>query len=244
MIRKFFRLQLMSFLVSLAVCIGANGRTLHVSTDVCHEAGSLIGKLRSADQRKRERAKRLIVIFAGRSSSARECVIDRTVKIVSEVSTSADRGVELFWKSPSRFEEWSGATDILGTLKAPQAIDPLIDCLDCNDGRFGLGIGRFPATKAIIRFGSQAVPKLEAALQQKPPGIRIMIVQALHAIGGEKAKLILLEALKSETDKSVVDTIRNVLLSWKPQVRARHSQNNNFKNGSVVRQDKVGRMTT
>ncbi|MDX6443483.1 MAG: hypothetical protein QOH71_557 [Blastocatellia bacterium] len=34
---------------------------------------------------------------------------------------------------------------------------------------------QFPATKAIVKFGDQAIAKLEIALQEKPPGIRLMI---------------------------------------------------------------------
>lgn len=217
MITKLLRLQLMSFLALIAICAGANGRALcatSVRVDECREAASSITKLGSADQRKRERAKKSILLLASRSSSFSQCVIKKTLKIVTEVSTAPDRGVELFWKFPGRFQEWSEAADILGTLRALEAMDVLIDCLDCNDGRFGLGIGRFPATRAIVKFGDQAVPKLAAALQQKPPGIRVMAAQALRTIGGEKARLIVLQALKRETDKSVADTIRNLLLSW------------------------------
>jgi hypothetical protein len=217
MIAKLLRLQLMSCLALIAICAGANGCALcatRLSEDECREAPSSMTTLRSADQRERERAKKSILDFARRSSISRQCVIKKTLKIVTEVSIDRDKGAKSFWNSPGRFQEWSDATDILGTLRAMEALDVLIDCLDCNDGRFGLSIGPFPATRAVVKFGDQATQKLEAALQQKPPGIRVMAVQALHAIGGEKAKSILLEALKRETNKSVIDTIRNMLLSW------------------------------
>lgn len=153
------------------------------------------------------------MLISSRSENSRRCVIDKILSITALPLSFSDKGISLFLKAPELFVEWKKTTDILATVKATEAMDTLIDCLNCNDGRFGLGIGQFPATKAIVKFGDQAIPKLERALEEKPPEIRRMAVQALHAIGGEKARLILIERLKTETSKSVADTIRNLLLS-------------------------------
>ena len=90
----------------------------------------------------------------------------------------------------------------------------MIDNLAFNDGKTSFGIGHYPATKAIVKFGAQAVPKLAMALREKPPDTRTMAAVALHAIGGEKAKLILEETLKTEKDEGVATRIRNVLIGW------------------------------
>jgi HEAT repeat protein len=220
--KQMTKLHLMAFLLLFVIFGATHGSALNaipLRADECHEAAALIRDLHSKYQRKRERTKKSVLLLAARSSGSRRCVIDKTLTIVSEVSNSPDKSAALSWNSGGRFQEWSAAAEILGTLKASEAMDPLIDCLDCSDGRVGLGVGRFPATKAILKFGVEAIPKLEAALHQKPPGIRAMAAQALHAIGGEKARSILQEALSKETDRYVADTIRNMLLSWNVSIR-------------------------
>jgi hypothetical protein len=130
-------------------------------------------------------------------------------------------GFMLAMKSPGRYAQWREATDILGTIKATEAMDSLIDNMAFNDGRTSYGIGHYPATQAIVKFGPQAIPKLEEALRRKSPDIRTMAVQALHAIGGDKARSILEATLKTEKDEVVATTLRNTLIGWtssgKPQ---------------------------
>ena len=221
---KLFRLQLLWSITLIAFYAGTNELVLcatRLSADECPEVAPWIPKLRSADQRKRQRAKESILTFSSRSPNSRQCVIKPMQKIVDEIVASPDGGFLLAAKYPERYAEWIEATDILGTMKATEAMDSLIECLDYNNGTTDFGIGHFPATKAIVKFGDQAIPKLEGALQQKPPGIRVMAAQALHAIGGEKAKSILEETLKTEKDEGVATRIRNMLIGWtssgKPQ---------------------------
>jgi len=136
--------------------------------------------------------------------------------IASLPTTRPDKARTLFLAVPARYSEWMAAIDILGETQATEALDTLIDCLDCNDGKSTLGIGLFPAARSLVKFGDQALPKLEEALRQKPFGIRLIAVRTLKVIGGEKARQILSEALKAATDEYVGDTIRNLLLGWNP----------------------------
>lgn len=214
MTAKLFRRQLVPLIILIALCAGTSDgaqRASPGSAGECSETAPLIRRLRSLNQRKRERAKKSILVFAGQSPGLRQCVISALKKIVDDGIAA---GFVFAFKSPERYGQLVEATDLLGTMKAVEAMDSLIDGLDYNNGAVGLGIGHYPATKAIVKFGDLAVPKLEAALQKKPPGIRAMAAHALHAIGGEQAKGILIKALQTEKDESVSDTIRNMLLSW------------------------------
>src|SRR5436853_1864761 len=99
-------------------------------------------------------------------------------------------------------------------MRATEAMDTLIDCLNCNDGHASLGLGHFPAAISLVKFGDQAIPKLEAVLRQKPGRHRYLAALTLGDIGGEKVKSILLETLKTEEDGSVADAIRDIMRSW------------------------------
>lgn len=216
---KIGRLTFLLLLIAVLIETGGrtSGRTLSASasgSDQCLEVTPLIRKLRSPNETIRTTAKESILLLSSRSPESRQCVISAMLRIFVTIPADPEGGFMLAIKSPGLYVQWSEVTSILGTLKANEAMDSLIENLDFNDGKTSFGIGHYPATQALVKFGDPAIPKLEEALQQKPPGIRVMAVKALHAIGGEKARLILLEALKREPDKYVVDTIRNMLLSW------------------------------
>jgi HEAT repeat protein len=168
-----------------------------------------IQTLRSPDEGKREAAKNEIIALSGRSPESRQYTIKELIKVVAVPGGRAE-----LIESPQRFSEWREAINILGTLRATEAIDVLIDCLDCNNGSSGLGPGRYPATVAIIKTGEEAIPKLTVALEQKPEGIRFMAVQALYSIGGEKAKGVLETASRKESNKQMLSVIRGALRNW------------------------------
>jgi hypothetical protein len=226
MTTKPLKTHLISSIALIVFCVATNGRAFcatSVSTDKCDEAGSLVLNLGSANHKKQEKAKESILVFASRSPGSRQCVIRAMLKIVNEVNATRGKGFLLAAKHPKRYAEWIQATDILGTMKATEALDALIASLDYNNGATDFGIGHFPATKAIVKFGDQVIPNLETALKEKPPSIRVMAAQALRAIGGEKARLILVKALENETDKYVADTIRDMLLSWHAATPEQHT---------------------
>lgn len=213
-----FRIQLVLFIALVAFCTPTtNGAvsTTGPNMNECAEAASLIHRLRFASLRKREKTKNSILVFSRRSSTARQCVVKTSLKIVTDVSISKDKGVGLFWKFPGRFQEWSGAADILGTLRASEAIDVLVECLDCNDGRFGLSVDRFPATRAIVNFGDEAIPLLARTLKGESSIKKYLAALALHEIAGEKAKEALEKAVSEEHNSEDAANMRNLLLAWK-----------------------------
>jgi hypothetical protein len=180
----------------------------------CSRIALLVPRLRSRSDAMRARAKKAILRTSRRSESSRQCAIQKMLDIAALPTTRSDKARPLFWETPGLYLQWIEAVGILGEMRATEAIDTLIACLDCNDGPSSLGLGHFPAALSLIKFSDQAIPKLEAVLRQKPVRNRSQAALTLAEIGGEKAKLILLETLKTETDKSVTDVIENILLGW------------------------------
>ena len=183
--------------------------TLHDARKDFSQANLWLRQLRSLDEKEREGAKNALIAFSSESASSRQYAIGELLKIIDVRGERADLMV-----SPERFLEWKEAADILGTLKATEAIDLLVECLDCNNGRTGLGPGRFPATVAIIKFGDEAVPKLAKALEQKSFGIQLRAAQALYVIGSDAAKESLEGALRETKNKRMAAEIKDLLRNW------------------------------
>jgi hypothetical protein len=175
----------------------------------CQQIHSSFDALRSSDKAKRESAKSQIVTFSESSKSARECVIGKLLEAATIQNGRSD-----FIRYPERFFEWSEVVDLLATLRVTEGLGVLVRCLDCNDGRAGLSLGRLPAAKAMARFGELAVPKLDEALSLKDPMIRYRAAETLHAIGGAKAKQVLQRALAKEQVKWIANQMRNMLQAW------------------------------
>ncbi len=138
-------------------------------------------------------------------------------RIVTRWKQTLSDGAGELVRSQERFQEWSEATDILGRIKATEALDTLIGCLDCNDGRFGLSLGRFPAALAVLRFGEMSIPKLSAALRHKNPMVRHKAAEVLYAMGGDTAKQEVKKALPNERVPWIAQAMKNMLGTWHVQ---------------------------
>ncbi len=103
----------------------------------------------------------------------------------------------------STFLFWSGATIIFADIKAVEAIDMMIRCIDSSNGLSG-NAGEPPSAYALVRMGTITIPKLSQALHHEPSSAnRIRIVLCLSRIGGPQARAALREGLKTETNKGV-----------------------------------------
>jgi len=222
MIKKLIILTMSLFLILLTSCIGLRAEhNTSVPTDItalspyqdkhdeASEMDSLIRALRFDEKHKRDTAKREILAISNKSQTARNYVIKELLKIASVQNGRAE-----LVSSSGRYYEWSEAVDILGTIKVPEALDVLIECLDCNDGAFGFSPNYFPAAVATIKIGEQSIPKLGQALGKDRRGIRYVAAQALYAIGGDKAKETLEKAMRKETDQDMASAMRDMLNNW------------------------------
>ncbi len=109
------------------------------------------------------------------------------------------------------YATWYDVADLLGELRATEAIGELVKRLDYNDGTVGLSNAHWPAVRALIKIGEPAVPELARALNEGTVLIRGFAAGALGQIGGSQAKQALERALGTERDESVRESIRRAL---------------------------------
>lgn len=168
-------------------------------------AAAVVQRLQDPDEAARERAKNDITSLARESDQSREQVIRELIKLVE--SSNA----RLRLSSPTHYHSWKFAVEFLGEIKATEAIDALVNCIDCNDGIAGLSYERLPAYKAIIIIGPDAVAKLADTLHRGRPESRQYAALALGEIGGDEAKKALEDALQQEENKEVTTCIKMAL---------------------------------
>jgi hypothetical protein len=98
---------------------------------------------------------------------------------------------------------WSSATIIFADIKAVEAIDVMIRCIDSSNGLSG-NMGEPPSAYALVRMGTIAIPKLSDALHNEPNSMnRVRIVLCLSRIGGLQARAALRSAFRTERNKGV-----------------------------------------
>lgn len=170
---------------------------------------NLLLMLNAPSKNQRDSGKEKLLAFANQSAEARKCVVTELVQIAAAPAGCG----ELLASSGDDFLRWEAATDVLGDMHATDAIDSLVSRLDCSLAT-GLSVDTFPAARAVIKIGEACVPALARALNQATPGVRITAVEALVAIGGEKARQALISASPNQTDKEVRKLIRIALRQW------------------------------
>ena len=98
---------------------------------------------------------------------------------------------------------WENGGEILGELKAIEALDLLTANFGLTDG-LSISLGHFPALDPIIAMEHLSIPKLREVLSKDPePSRRKFAVFCLASIGGTTARDVLTKALSGETDPCV-----------------------------------------
>lgn len=134
--------------------------------------------------------KKLLLGEANQSSICRQRVISA---VLSRMKTRPTEQAD--------FLLWQHGADILGDLKAVEAIDHLVAHLDVSDG-LSPSMSHYPAARALIQIGSSALPKLANALSQSSdPYFRRKALFCIAQIGGQQAARALKDASHLETDR-------------------------------------------
>lgn len=136
-------------------------------------------------------------------SESRKSSVCRQVLIESVVRTM-DRPLSSYKDKADRFNIWRAGADVLGYLKATEAIDFLVAHLDFSRGMFSTTMSQQPALGAVTEIGESAIPRLSDALRHHPDWrMRMYAVYCISGIGGPSAVRALKEAEPSESDPCV-----------------------------------------
>lgn len=160
-----------------------------------------------------------LLAIAYESTSGRNRVVQALIDLLNDTVTKEANSTA-----------WNVGTNLLGRLKAAEAIDLLVAYIDYSDGVTGLSLGHIPSAWALAEIGDPAVPKLiEALLYGKSllfdnnARLREGAARALGRIGGIEAKQALEQALGVETDKTVVFYIKGALRTMSEQPRRKRN---------------------
>lgn len=161
------------------------------------EIESNLRLLRSSDQQDRATAMTRLKALAQASS------VDRLNIIHSLINALGDPRAD--------FDTRRACMNLLGDLKATEAIDVLVKHLTDLQGITGLSETWYPAVKALHKIGPPAIPALSKALSDPDPKTRKYAAEALILIDGKAAQERLEQALKTEQDSEVLSTIESGL---------------------------------
>lgn len=139
-------------------------------------------------------------------------------QVIAIIMRAMDKPDLDFTREPEMYYVWRDGADLLGELKAAEALDLLISHLDLRiSGRSSTTMSQQPSLAGVIKMGPIAIPKLSALLKDSPNrDMRRYAVYCIAGIGGPAANSALRQALASESDQCVrqfiavsIDTIDN-----------------------------------
>lgn len=157
-------------------------------------------------------------ILVGYARTSQQC----RAQIVAALVREMDKPVIDMQRDQRTFFLWHYGGEVLGALRAIEALDLLIANLGVTDGE-SPSMTHYPAVETVIRIGSISIPKLSAKLKQEENArIRNLAVFCIASIGGRTAKQALVKALPNEKDKCVSNFIRFTLKSFDNSRRPNH----------------------
>jgi hypothetical protein len=161
------------------------------------EIGTAIETFSSGDYRSIEQAKNALLLFAKESAGCRSNVVHALMVKMDQPHLDFERDVKSYYL-------WREGAQILGELKASEALDLLVSRLDLNNGYHSSSQVYQPAIPGIVKMGAIAVPKLATALQTSSnPNLRLAAAYCLTSIGGSSAMKALSDVRGSEPNKCV-----------------------------------------
>jgi len=163
--------------------------------------GQLVEDLYSPDPSVVTGAQEKLIKMSHRSVESRSEIERRLVDLLDE-----PRAQQVTYSNA-----WYASAELLGNLKATQAIDALARHLDYTNGIVGLSTAHVPAVRALVKIGKPTIPALSVALSDDRPSIRSLAARALGDIGGHEAVSVLGNAAKSERDDDVKFNIAKAL---------------------------------
>jgi HEAT repeat protein len=163
--------------------------------------GMALRQLSSGNYDEIQQARHTLVNFARQSNTCRQEVVRALIKAMDKPNLDFER-------QPANYYLWREGSQLLGELKATEALDLLISHLDMTNGFHSASMVFQPAIMGLRQMGPAAVSKLIVVLQQSPKAsIRMAAAYCLTIIGGEAAMKALRQALDGESNPCVANFI-------------------------------------
>jgi hypothetical protein len=144
-----------------------------------------------------KQARNTLLGDAKRSSACRKQVIRALMDEMDKPDLDLERQI-------SNYYIWREGSQLLGELKATEALDLLISHLDMTNGFHSFSQVFQPAILGVRQMGPAAIPKLTVALRQSSkPNVRMAAAFCLTGIGGVSAMNALQQAQGREPNKCV-----------------------------------------
>ena len=125
--------------------------------------------------------------------------------LIKALEEDADGGADIAFRV---------ACDVLGKLKAVEAIDTLVKYIDYQPDRMGMSLNYKPSVKGLIQIGERAIPQIGQTLEfgtsllhSNNNRLRFNAVTALTYIGGSISKDALERAYSLQSDERVKESI-------------------------------------
>ena len=150
-----------------------------------------------------EQVPKLLLAIANGSTDSRDKVVDKLIDVVEDPAAKTE---------PLFATAWTNAVELLGKLRAVEAINVLVRNLD-ETGQNGIIISIHfrPVQTALARIGEPAAPRLVRALSDPKKSIRTEAAWTLFQVQGARAKDALESAYNDEKDEDVKTVFTDVL---------------------------------
>lgn len=156
-----------------------------------------LNNLPSREYAQVERARNMLLGYAKKSSACRNEVIRALMKEMDKPNLDFERDVVAYLV-------WREGSQLLGELRATEALDLLIAHLDMTNGFHSSSQAFQPALLGVRQMGETAIPKLAVAIRENPqPSVRKAAAYCLTEIGGIAAMEVLKQAQASEYNECV-----------------------------------------
>jgi len=192
--------------LGVATCQRANRIETRVETVANPDAGCLSSSeisnvvvkiANSTSETESSQGQSVIQSEIGRSPACRAGVINVLIGILNKPNATVVSDPELF-------NLWRTVANLLGEIRAVEAVDVLVSHLDLHSPVFSTTMSQQPALQAVIRIGPGALGRLEAVLKNDSNrDMRRYAVYCIARIGGQGAISLLEPISQSEQDPCV-----------------------------------------
>src|SRR5215216_1011513 len=177
-----------------------------VQREDCEHEQTIIGmtlkQLSSGDYNQTLHARNTLLNVANESNACKQAIVQALMVAMDQPNLDFERHT-------SDYYLWREGSQLLGELRAVEALDLLISHLDLTNGFHSGSMVFQPAILGVRQMGQAAIPKLALALQQHAkPSIRLAAAYCLADIGGVAAMNALTRAQEGESNSCIANFIR------------------------------------